>query len=256
MSDAETEVKPSETDAPVETGESTTPEVTESKDEPSRAQKRINQLTWEKNEAARKAAELERKLAEKEQPKPDPVSALSDIPVPKYEDFDSDADFQSALQKYNAQAFTRLHEQTQESEAQRQAVAKQQAERADYQKKVAAFAAQNDDFVEIVSQSTVHISDDVTDILVGSEKAPELTLWLAQNPEAADRLNNLPPVQAARELGRIEFQIETAAPKTVSDAPAPMTDLGGGDSPAQGLSDDLDIDEWMRRRNEQIHNRR
>lgn len=250
----------SENDAPVEIEESTpsqaeeTPKA-EAAEDKSAVQKRIDKLTWKAHEAERRAQDLEQKLQQQEAPKPNPVEAIKDIPVPNYSDFESDQAYQEALQNYNAQSFARLNEQ---AEADRKATAEREARqqvRTQYQAKVEKFAAENDGFVEALTGSDVVINNDVLDMVMESEKSAELTYFLAQNAEAAIRLNSLPLMSAARELGRIEASIDSVQPKTVSDAPAPMADLNGSDSVTEGLSDDLSTDEWLKRRRAQLQQR-
>ena len=149
------------------------------------------------------------------------------------------------------QTFTRLNDANQEAEQRAQRESEKRQRQAEYQAKIAKYAEANEGFVETLMESQVSISDDVTEVVMGSEKAAELTHWLADNPAEAARINTLPPIEAARELGRIEAGFAIAKPKVASDAPSPQTDITGGDEAPAGLRDDMDIDEWMRRRNEQ-----
>ena len=217
----------------------------------SRVQKRINQLTWEKHEAERRAKELEDKLQAASESRPDPVQAIQDIPVPNYTDFPTDEDYQAALQRYNVQTFERLQQQTVLQQEQQAAERERNERRRSYQEKIASYASTHDGFVEAISNSNVHVSDDIAEILETSDKAGELTHWLAENADEALRINNLPTVLAARELGRIEATLDAVAPKKVSDAPPPMTEVAGSDTQSADLRDDMDIDEWMARRNAQ-----
>lgn len=254
MSEVETGQDLPKTDATVAEPEAQTEESTTSGDEvkePNRTQKRINQLTWEKNEEKRRADEMEARLAALEQAKPDPVEAIKDIPVPNYADFDNDESFQLAMQQYNANTFERLQQNTVAQQQAEQSQAEQRAQRQAYQQKVAEYAATHDGFIEAVQGSNVNLSDEVTQLLVTSDKAGELTHFLAENPDDALRINALPPNLAARELGKIEARFELTAPKKVSDAPTPLSDLSGADSPSTELRDDMDIDEWMAKRRAQ-----
>ena len=73
---------------------------------------------------------------------------------------------------------------------------------------------------------------------------------MASNPAEAVRINQLSPVLAAKELGRVEARLEAQQPKKVSDAPPPQTDLSGSDgAPPEGLSDDLDTARLRQRSN-------
>lgn len=255
MSESETGQDLPETDAVVAEPEKVEAESTpqdESKDE-SRVQKRINKLTWEKHEAERKARELEERLTALEQPKPDLSQAISDIKVPQYADYASDEDYQAALQSYNVQTFERLQETTQTQAEADKARQEREAKHAAYQDKVAAYAEVHEGFVDALMNSNVNISDSVQQVLFESDKAAELTHWMAENAAEAVRINNLPPILAAKELGRIEASLEAVAPKKVSSAPPPQTDISGSDdSVTSGLRDDMDIDDWMAKRRAQL----
>jgi pyruvate/2-oxoglutarate dehydrogenase complex dihydrolipoamide acyltransferase (E2) component len=71
-----------------------------------------------------------------------------------------------------------------------------------------------------------------------------------QNLDEAERILRLPPVQMARELTKLEYKLsQPPAPKPVSKAPEPIKPIGAGGIAPNGLSDELPIDEWMRRHN-------
>lgn len=56
---------------------------------------------------------------------------------------------------------------------------------------------------------------------------------LGQNPETAERLLSLPPLRMALELARLESTVGQAKPKPVSNAPAPITPIGGRSAPVE-----------------------
>jgi hypothetical protein len=57
---------------------------------------------------------------------------------------------------------------------------------------------------------------------------------LGQDPEAAERLLSLPPLRMALELARLEAKVGQASPpKQVSKAPAPITPVGGKSAPVE-----------------------
>lgn len=61
-----------------------------------------------------------------------------------------------------------------------------------------------------------------------SDIAAKLLHHLGSNLEEADRIANLPPVQMARELTKLEFKLsQPAAPKPVSNAPPPIAPIAG-----------------------------
>jgi hypothetical protein len=62
-------------------------------------------------------------------------------------------------------------------------------------------------------------------VINSSEDGAPLFYYLGKNPHVAESLSQLPPLIAARELGRLEGKLaqdrEKAKVKTVSQAPAP-----------------------------------
>jgi hypothetical protein len=68
-----------------------------------------------------------------------------------------------------------------------------------------------------------------------------------ENLAEAERILKLPPVQMGRELARLESRLNQPVAKPVSKAPAPIKPIGTGGATESGLSDDLPIEEWMRR---------
>jgi hypothetical protein len=56
---------------------------------------------------------------------------------------------------------------------------------------------------------------------------------LGQNPETAERLLSLPPLRMALELARLESTVGQAKPKPVSQAPDPITPIGGRSAPVE-----------------------
>ena len=68
--------------------------------------------------------------------------------------------------------------------------------------------------------------------IVSSEHGPALLYELAKDPKEAERINSLPPVQAARALALIEARISQASgEKTTTEtkttkAPKPLTPVG------------------------------
>ena len=87
--------------------------------------------------------------------------------------------------------------------------------------------------------------------ILESDAPHEVLHHLGTNPEAADSLQGLTPTQFARRLARIEAQMQEAKAPKRSNAPQPLKTVAPQASTSE-LSADLPIDEWMRRRNEQL----
>ena len=238
------------------------------------AKTRIQKLIAEREEA-RRDAEYQRGRAEARQPRqPEP-----DQPTPlKIEDFlPNEAEFSAV--GLTAENFEKLGRSYDDLLMAKSAFAMQKrtdvlAHRADegrakesVAKAHAAFmdrinkAAETDpDLPRIVDARDardpyfVPISQAMAEVIRDSEVGPKLLRHLANNKADATRLASLPPMSAARELGRIEAKILATPtpdpPKRVSQAPEPMRSL----TPSGVTEIDLDkvpIDDFMKKRNAQ-----
>lgn len=96
----------------------------------------------------------------------------------------------------------------------------------DYDQAVTAFANQGGKFEP-------HVIEEIRD----SEKGPQLAYHLAKNPGLAAELNAMSARDAAREIGRLEAKVSLPQPKRQTQAPAPLTALNGGASPARSVAD-------------------
>jgi hypothetical protein len=133
-----------------------------------------------------------------------------------------------------------------EADAQRQ----QRAAVAEFQRRTAAVRAGMPDFDDVVMSADMPISPALEQALLTSEHGPAIMYKLAKNPGELARLSALPPLDAAREIGRLEAQqaSSTASPKTTKPAlrpPAPPTSVNGSASSTRSL-DDLPLAEYKR----------
>jgi hypothetical protein len=162
--------------------------------EKSAEQKRIDKLTWEKYQARRDekavSERLEQVLAEKGGPDNEAVMALV---RQEAERMASDQSFNDVCNKV-------------------------------YAKGTAAFK-DFDNAVEALQ--VVGVDREFLEIVVDSDIAPKLLHYLGNNLDEADRINMLPPIQKARALTKLEYEINS---KPVSSAPEPIKHLNGNRS--------------------------
>jgi hypothetical protein len=120
---------------------------------------------------------------------------------------------------------------------------------AQFELRAQEYMSRQPDFVETVRAtfSVIPPSETLKDAISESPLGPELAHLFAQNPEALEEINNLPPHVASRYLGIIEGRIahERSAQqqkppqseRRVTRAPAPMKRLSGGAAPAKSVAD-------------------
>lgn len=105
------------------------------------------------------------------------------------------------------------------------------------------------DFDQAVANlQMVGVNRQFLEMATESDAGAKLLHHLGTDLDEAARIMALPPIQMARELTKLEFKLnQPKAAKPVSNAPPPIKPIGTGKATSDGLSDDLPIDEWMRR---------
>ena len=218
-----------------------------------RTQARIDELTWKAREAERVLAEERQQRAALQQQMVQMWTAQQQARVqataPKFEDFTSIEDYQRAVYE---------HVRSQDAEIQRQQAQYYQAE----QQKQHEFARQQaleaaiqgaesiyPDFREKVSNPALPplqtVNPAAFQAIMASEQGAHIAYYLANNAAEAIRIAKLPPIDAVRELGKLEAKIASAPGKTATTAPAPVTTLGTNELGAKDPSK-MSMDEYRR----------
>lgn len=156
------------------------------------------------------------------QNKPEPVvEKAPELPTPEQHGFD-DAKYQAALTDYNRHV----------ARSEALSVIKAEREQERQQAKVQTFRQRETDFQSKTPDyrdkvyGNVPISQTMAEIIAESPDGPAVAYELASNLELAGQIYDLSPLQAAREMGRIEARLAQAkvapAPKPVlTNAPPP-----------------------------------
>lgn len=111
-----------------------------------------------------------------------------------------------------------------------------------------SLGAEYDDFYTDLSSSGPAARELVESVLDLDDGAKVMT-HLASNRDELYEVLEMSPRKQAMHLAKLSVRLESESKaKKVSDAPKPLSPIGARTSP-EGLSDDLDINEWMRRRN-------
>jgi hypothetical protein len=94
------------------------------------------------------------------------------------------------------------------------------------------------DIEKVFTDNTLPMSPSMAETLMESEKGPEVAHYLLANREVAQRIKEMSPLAAARELGRIEATIALPKPRTETKAPPPPATVSGTvKGPAKKLED-------------------
>ena len=187
-------------------------------------EERFHKLTGERNEARQRAEYFERLATGSAQ------NPAEDAAKPQADQFEDYGEFVEALTDWKVA-------QTTKTLAQDAAQGVVQHERqANYQERLAETKATIKDFDEVMGKAAdMQVADYVAEAVQDSERGPEIFYHLAQHPEVAERLNGLPPLRAAMEIGKIEAQLSTPVVKRASQAPAPITPIAPGSNATVNL---------------------
>jgi len=167
---------------------------------------------------------------------------------PKEDDFKDDwFAYDAAKQAYEVDRRLATREVKQEGERAIQAQRQRMQDLSDdYLDNLEVAAKAIPDLRQTLAKSSYQPTDLVTElILTSGEKAPLVVYHLAQNPKLAARLNAMSPVDAAREVGRIEGKVSLPKPKTATSATPPLSSVKGSASPPRGLGKSMsDYERW------------
>jgi len=198
-----------------------TPETTEQ--EPNRTQQRISELVAQREEARRKAADLEARLAKTE-----------DADAPKEDAFESYEDYTRALIKHEAQAVLKTERQA-DIEAQREAEAELSVQQ--FNVRAEQGRQKHEDFDSVVGNPDLAINVDMLALMAESDVGADVAYHLGKNPAEARRLSMMPPAMMGREMARIEAKLSQVYAPSIPQPVETGTNLSGaGESSVPDLS--------------------
>lgn len=200
-------------------------------------QKRIDKLNA-------KLAQVEQELAQYRQPpqaqiKPEVEKKLNP------DDFEDFTDYIEAVAE--RKAMQKLRDRDAEVSAARE-LEKQSEKKKTWIQKVEASREKYADLDEVLD-SDAPLTPAMAEIITESANGVDLAYWLGSNPQEAERIAALPPLQQAKELGRIEDRLaeKPKAPVKTSKAPTPITPVKGKVAPSAELSAESDYDAWSKK---------
>lgn len=234
------------------------PETSESEQPKAKGvQKRLDELTrnWRETERDR---DYWREVALKAYAPPEPK-------VEAPEKAKSLADFEYDEGKYQAYLLQQIESRAVAAaerklrEAQEQEAATRR--RASFQARESDFAKTVDDYHEVTRNPRVPISQAMAEAIAESEDGPALAYHLGKNIEIAEKIAQLSPLAAARELGRIEAKLALERERAkeqarVSKAPPPPPKVEATEPAIEKDPDQMSTDEWLKWREKQLRKRK
>lgn len=192
---------------------------------------RIDQLTREKYEAARRAEAAERQLAEMQEAiARSQQSRQQESQEKTLEDFNFDHD--AYMQYREDRIAERTIQQFEQRQIEREQQRVAQEQRSAFESRVAAFEASNPGQWEQAITAPINYTEPMLQVVQSSENGPSIAAHLARNLDLADQISRMTPYAAAAALGRIEAEITApktpvVTPKPVTKTPAPPASLTG-----------------------------
>ena len=170
-------------------------------------QKKIVKLEQEKEYWRNEALRVQ---TQSPAPKTEPIKDTS--LRPKATDFATHDEYLEALVDWKAEGKMQAARQ---KEVQEKAKSEVQTKFNTHNARVSAFKESHDDFDDALDNvSTIPMSIAVQESILDSDHGPEMMYELANNPKEFKRLCSLPPLQAAREMGKLEAKFVKVESKT------------------------------------------
>jgi hypothetical protein len=250
-------VQPQATEENVATPEQSEPETASEEQQPESkvfTQEEVDKIVQKRLQKLER--KLERQQIEQEtraKVQQEQQQAPVDIPKPKESDFEVYSDYLEALSDWKVDVKLRQREIEQQTRAQRESQkSAQEREAARQQELIEKGEEKYDDFEEVIKADRNEYSRAAYLAMLESDISAELLYHLASNPEEGKRIAALPAFAQAKEIGKLEDKLLAKPAKKQSNAPPPISPIGTGKASGNALSDDLPIDEWMRRRQKQV----
>lgn len=204
--------------------------------------KRFSELTKQREDARREAQVLRDELdtlKKQSEPKAPEVKADS---KPTPQQFTDAFEYAEALAEWSAENALKTRDKQEVERKQKEA--RTEVVKA-WETRQTAAKSELADYEDIVSSSSITVSDQVRDAILESDIGPKILYHLAKNPDFAESLANKSVVSAVREIGKLEAKLsgEKSFEKpvsTLSRAASPISPIRAAkavDSPIDSNGD-------------------
>lgn len=160
------------------------------------------------------------------------LRALTDDlgPEPKEADFQDEKQFIAALAAYKAdeRAIARQKKAVETQAVETRKSAGQSGDEL-FRERVRALEGTHPGIEKaIFTDDSLPISPAMAEVIRESPRGAEVAFYLSSHREEAQRIRQMPPLAAARELGRLEATLTAPKPRTQTQAPKPVPTVSGG----------------------------
>lgn len=138
--------------------------------------------------------------------------------------------------------------------SQRETMRKQEEQTEAFLAKAEKATEKYPDFQTVVSNPNLRINEGMAEYIADSDLGADVAYFLGQNPMKAAQIAQMSPIKAARELTRIEAEIEAKPKARLSKTPEPINPVGskGSSSSSSMPSDTDDINTWMKKERDRL----
>lgn len=196
--------------------------------------------------------------AAQSRPEPPPV-AKPVIPQtvdkpPALDQFETYEEYELAKDEYLLnKAEQRVTQKFTQHQIQKQKEAQERA----FVSKLKQVADKDPTIYDIINDRDLRISTDVVNIIRDSDELGGILRWFNTNRDAAAQISELPPVEIAREIGRLEAHLKAAPkatpPKRVSAAPEPIKTVAPTGTVSEFNPETASYEEYKRHRLKEIY---
>lgn len=213
-------------------------------------QDRINELTRKRYDAERER-DYWRNLAANPQPRAEPEPAPQETGKTLADFGFDEAKFQKYLFGEARKEAVKAAREELAAEQQRTETAKR---RQSFGAREAKFAKGVPDYYEVAHYA--QITNEMAEAIMSSDLGAELAYHLGKNEDIAAQIRQLPPLQQAREIGRLEAKLSaTPKPPQVSGAPPPAPKIAAANASVEKDPKDMTDAEFAKWRRKQIAQR-
>lgn len=227
-------------------------------------QRRINKLNARVTERERELEYWKQQALKgagdpKTEPKVDSQPATA-VGEPDPDHFETHREYVKAVARWEAKQL----QEEERQKGQKQTLEAEQAKAvSSFHDRAKSFAEKTKDYQDVLEDvDDVQVSPTVHGVILSSENGPEIAYELAKNRAEFERINRLPPIAAAREIGKIEARLaakssseDKVAVKKTTNAPEPIEPVGRSRAGTikKDISDPtISQSEYEKRRREQM----
>ena len=188
----------------------------------------------------KRLAELEAKVAPKDQPMEG---------EPRLEQFDDIEKYAQAKADFRSKKALEAHEAkvaTERAKASQSQISKQWEERAE------AASSKYDDWEDVVGE--IKPTNALTVAIMSADNGDDVAYHLGKNLKEATRIAGLDPLRQVLAIGALsaKLQLDPPKPKQPSKAPAPITPVSGKEVASEEISEKDEMKDFIRKRNKQL----